>query len=123
MFVCCKVVFAGSDILTHMTDSSPHRGYRASETCQIVEVSHTSSGLVVHEIEGGSPLCNIPVRPWNGIEMVLVEQGPGTVTCGSCARIVHEAEHAPVTRSRICPTCTFETSLTGWCDNCDEQVF
>ncbi|GAA3612441.1 hypothetical protein GCM10022236_12750 [Microlunatus ginsengisoli] len=116
-------MFAPSAIMTHMSASTPHRGYPASETCQIVEVGHTSSGLVVHESEGGSPLCNTPVRPWNGIEMVLVEQGRGIVTCGSCARIVHEAEHAPVTRSRICPTCTFETSLSGWCDNCDEQVF
>jgi hypothetical protein len=60
--------------------------YQAAATCQITEVGDATSSLVVHELHAGGPLCNQPVRPWKGKPMQVTPQGPGTVTCGHCAR-------------------------------------
>jgi hypothetical protein len=43
--------------------------------------------LKVHDSVVGTPLCNVPVRPWHGFEMVLKETGPGEVNCLRCAWI------------------------------------
>jgi hypothetical protein len=63
--------------------------YSASSTCQIREHNrrHEPNGLRTHEVGPAGTLCHDTVRPWRGVEMVLVNIGPGDVTCGRCARI------------------------------------
>jgi hypothetical protein len=69
--------------------------YSASSTCQIREHNrrHEPNGLRTHEVGPEGTLCHDTVRPWRGVEMVLVNIGPGDVTCGRCARI-HRANRA-----------------------------
>jgi len=64
--------------------------YSARRTYQIREHDRRDepNGLRTHEVgPDGRTLCHDAVRPWHGIEMVLVDTGPGDVTCGRCARI------------------------------------
>jgi hypothetical protein len=104
--------------------------YPASQTGQIREAASrdVATTLVIHELRfDGSIRCGRAVDPWNGHEMVLVELGPGQVTCGSCARTNNE--DAPSSTSRyapgpegsigsVCPTCHMELPVTGVCGQC-----
>jgi hypothetical protein len=69
--------------------------YHASETGQITFQGEATSSLAVHEALGNGPLCNTPIRDWRGHPGVFTNQGPGTVTCGHCARRVTRAGRRP----------------------------
>jgi hypothetical protein len=55
-------------------------------TGQITLRRETTSDLVVHEDYDGSPLCNLPIRPWHGKPAGFTPQGAGVVTCRLCQR-------------------------------------
>ena len=61
--------------------------YVAQHTGQITVDGEATSSLAVHEDRGDkTPLCNRPIRQWEGNRMVFTPQGRGTVTCGHCER-------------------------------------
>ena len=64
--------------------------YPASETGQMREAATptTPTSLTIHELRpDGLPLCGPKADTWQGKTMRLVDLGPGSVTCGSCASI------------------------------------
>jgi hypothetical protein len=71
------------------------RSYHAKKRVQIriVPKQHEDSGLCQHEDNGdGTPLCNRPLRDFEGRPAVYVATGPGPVDCGHCARNTKRAE-------------------------------
>ena len=79
--------------------------YEASNRIQIRGNPEDPNELVYHEDRGdGTPLCGTVNRDWNGRPMQYASEGPGPVTCGSCARIVsqdrREREEAEADRRR-----------------------
>lgn len=65
--------------------------YTAPDTGQIRFPSlhggqSVNSGLAIHEDDGGKPLCNDSMRPFEGHRADFHSLGAGQVNCGNCAR-------------------------------------
>ena len=63
--------------------------YDASDTGQMREAGAAAGfRLDIHELrDDGLPVCGPKPDSWQGKNMALVELGPGSVTCKSCAKI------------------------------------
>jgi hypothetical protein len=70
------------------TKGTNRMAYNAIDTLQITFIGEGESPtLKVHESRpDGTPYCGVRAEPADGKPATYTRQGPGTVTCGSCAR-------------------------------------